>query len=83
VGCKEGLVRAYLEARHDTRRELITAEINRHDDPRERLLAIFDVLGTTVARPGFRGCAFANAAAESEPESAATEVTREVRRWFA
>jgi AcrR family transcriptional regulator len=56
VGCKEGLVRAYLEARHDTRRELITAEINRHDDPRERLLAIFDVLGTTVARPGFRVC---------------------------
>jgi len=81
-GSKEGLVRGYLEARHATRKARLLAEIERHDDPRGRLLAVFDVLADTVAQPTFRGCAFANAAAESEPESAAAEVTRQVRGWL-
>lgn len=79
-GSKDGLVRAYLEARHEARRARLTAEIERHEDPKDRLLAIFDVLATTVAQPGFRGCAFANAVAESELDSAAADVTRGVRR---
>ena len=81
-GSKEGLVRAYLEARHEARRARLTAEIERHKDPKERLLAVFDVLATTVAQPTFRGCAFANAVAESELDSAAADVTRNVRRWL-
>lgn len=81
-GSKDGLVRAYLEARHEARRACLLAEIERHDDPRGRLLAIFDVLASTVAQPGFRGCAFANAAAESALDSAAAGVTRDVRRWL-
>jgi AcrR family transcriptional regulator len=81
-GSKDGLVRAYLEARHEARRARLTSEIERHEDPRERLLAVFDVLGTTVAQPTFRGCAFANAVAESELDSAAADVTRGVRSWL-
>jgi len=81
-GSKDGLVRAYLEARHEARRARLTSEIERHEDPRERLLAVFDVLGTTVAQPAFRGCAFANAVAESELDSAAADVTRGVRSWL-
>ena len=81
-GSKDGVVRAYLEARHEARRARLTAEIERHDDPKERLLAVFDVLATTVAQPTFRGCAFANAVAESELDSAAADVTRDVRRWL-
>ena len=81
-GSKDGLVRAYLETRHEARRARLTAEIERHQDPKDRLLAIFDVLATTVAQPTFRGCAFANAVAESELDSAAADVTRNVRRWL-
>ena len=81
-GSKDGLVRAYLETRHEARRARLTAEIERHQDPKERLLAIFDVLAATVAQPGFHGCAFANAVAESELDSAAADVTRGVRRWL-
>ena len=81
-GSKDELVRAYLEARHEARRARLTAEIERHEDPKERLLAIFDVLATTVAQPDFRGCAFANAVAESELDSTAADVTRGVRRWL-
>ena len=81
-GSKDELVRAYLEARHVARRARLTAEIERHEDPKDRLLAIFDVLATTVAQPDFRGCAFANAVAESELASTAADVTRGVRRWL-
>ena len=81
-GSKDGLVRAYLETRHEARRARLTAEIERHQDPKERLLAIFDVLAATVAQTGFHGCAFANAVAESELDSAAADVTRNVRRWL-
>jgi AcrR family transcriptional regulator len=81
-GSKEALVRAYLEARHATRRAAVLAEMEMHDDPRGKLLAVFDVLITMVKRPTFRGCAFANASAESELDSAAAEVTRKVREWM-
>jgi AcrR family transcriptional regulator len=81
-GSKEELVRAYLEARHEARRARLTTEIERHADPTARLLALFDVLASTVKQPGFRGCAFANATAESELDSAAADVTRDVRTWL-
>ena len=81
-GSKEELVRAYLEARHASRRAAVLAEMALHDDPRGKLLALFDVLVTTLKQPGFRGCAFANASAESGPDSAAAEVTRKARAWL-
>jgi len=81
-GSKEELVRAYLEARHASRRATVLAEMALHDDPRGKLLALFDVLLTMVKQPEFRGCAFANASAESGPDSAAAEVTRKVRAWL-
>jgi len=81
-GIKEELVRAYLEARHASRRAAVLAEMALHDDPGGKLLALFDVLVTTVKQPGFCGCAFANASAESGPDSAAAEVTRKVREWL-
>jgi AcrR family transcriptional regulator len=81
-GSKEELVRAYLQARHASRRATVLAEMELHDDPREKLLALFDVLVTTVTQPQFRGCAFANAAAESGSDSAAAEVTRKARAWL-
>jgi len=81
-GSKEKLVRAYLEARHASRRATVLAEMELHDDPRRKLLGVFDVLVTTVKQPEFRGCAFANASAESGPDSAAAEVTRKARAWL-
>jgi AcrR family transcriptional regulator len=81
-GSKEQLVRAYLEARHASRRATVLAEMALHNDPRGKLLAVFDVLANTVKQPRFRGCAFANASAESGPDSAAAEVTRKAREWL-
>ena len=65
-GSKDELIRAYLAGAArappdpDTPRR---SSPSTH--PRERILGVFDVLGSFIAEPGFHGCAFMNAAAES------------------
>jgi AcrR family transcriptional regulator len=80
-GSKDELVRAYLSARHDRRRERITATVAERETPREKVLAVFDLLAAIVAEPGFRGCAFARASAESDVAGTVREVTVEQRGW--
>ena len=80
-GSKDELVRAYLTRRYDQRRARITEWVGRYDSPRDRLLGVFDALGDSVAQPGYHGCAFANASAESSPGSVADQVTQEYRAW--
>jgi AcrR family transcriptional regulator len=80
-GSKDELVRAYLEGRHDLRRTRLMAALERYDNPRDRLLGVFDVLAELAGTPGFRGCAFYNATAESGPGSPAEEVSATSRAW--
>jgi AcrR family transcriptional regulator len=52
-GNKDGLVRAYLSARHDRTREQMTRELAaRYTTPRERLLGVFNVQGLAFTEPG-------------------------------
>ena len=64
-GSKEELVRAYLTARHAGTLQRLTAAIEKHTDPRGRLLAVFDAQAELAAQPNFRGCAFISASAEA------------------
>src|ERR1700742_1382016 len=64
-GSKEELVRAYLESRHDDTAARIPAAVEPHDEPRERILAVFDSQARTMRRPDYRGCAFTAASAEA------------------
>jgi AcrR family transcriptional regulator len=81
-GSKEELVRAYLEGRHEIRRQRMLAGLQRFDNPRDRLLGVFDVLAELTATPGFRGCAFYNASAESVAQGGAVEqVSNANRAW--
>jgi AcrR family transcriptional regulator len=80
-GSKDELIRAYLAARYEARRERIDRVLARYDTPRERLLGIFDALGELFAEPGFHGCAFLKASAEARPGSAAEQVSTESRAW--
>ncbi len=62
---KEGLVEAVLERRDGRWRGRLSAYVAAaSDDPRERLLSVFDWLGTWFGEPGFRGCAWINASGE-------------------
>jgi AcrR family transcriptional regulator len=85
-GSKEGLVRAYLDRRH----EVLIARLRRaaaaQDDPVEQLLAVFDTQARWFGRTDYRGCAFVAAAAEAPPEGQIAEATAayrgEVRELF-
>jgi AcrR family transcriptional regulator len=85
-GSKEELVRAYLTARHARTMQQLTAAIEKHTDPRDRLLAVFDAQGELAAQPNFRGCAFISASAEAPPggliEQAADDYRAEIRALF-
>jgi AcrR family transcriptional regulator len=80
-GSKDELVRAYLQARHTSVTRTITQAVERYDTPRERLLAVFEGQGELFAQPGYRGCAFARASAESHPGDPAEQATETYRRW--
>src|SRR5690349_7949737 len=80
-GSKDELVRAYLQARHDSVTQHITRAVARYDTPRERLLAVFEGQGELSAQPDYRGCAFARASAESRPGDPAEPATETYRRW--
>jgi AcrR family transcriptional regulator len=81
-GSKDELVREYLARRHVRRQERVTRRLAECAGPRERLLAVFDVQIEIASAPGFRGCAFVNASAETPPGSSAVSVTRESRAWM-
>ncbi len=80
-GSKDELVRAYLEARHVSVTQRITQAVERYDTPRERILAVFEGQGELFARPGYRGCAFARASAESQPGDLAEQAAEAYRHW--
>jgi AcrR family transcriptional regulator len=64
---KEELVLAFLEQREElwTKAWLQTEVTRRADDPREQLLAIFDVFDGWFRGAGFEGCSFINVLLEN------------------
>jgi AcrR family transcriptional regulator len=81
-GSKEELIRAYLLERHVEREARMKRELERFDNPRDRLLGVFDVLGDSIAKPTFHGCAFINASAEARPGGAVEDVSDTAREWI-
>jgi AcrR family transcriptional regulator len=80
-GSKDELVRAYLEGRHADTAGRITRALGRYDTPRDRLLGVFDAQGELFAEPGFRGCAFVSASAES-PSDVVEKAAADFRAWL-
>jgi AcrR family transcriptional regulator len=78
-GSKEELVRAYLESRHAGTTQRLTAAVEKHTDPRARLLAVFDAQGELFAQPNFRGCAFVTASAEAPRGGLVEQATDDYR----
>lgn len=81
-GGKDALVQAYLEGRSADWRAYVEAELpGRADDPRGRLLAVFDLLGEWFAEPGYRGCPFINVGAECGTGGPVAAVLGRHRAW--
>lgn len=61
---KDQLVEAYLERRDLRWRAHLAEHVERHDDPRERIPAVFDWLEEWFGEADFRGCAWINSYGE-------------------
>jgi AcrR family transcriptional regulator len=67
---KEKLVAAFLDRINGEWSSWLKARVaSASDDPRERLLAVFDALGEWFRTPTFRGCPCINSAAEAADRS--------------
>jgi AcrR family transcriptional regulator len=81
---KEDLVAEYLRRRSDIMRARVTREVEAQaqEPAEERILSVFDVLHEVISEPGFRGCAFANAAAEYPHHADVQEAIAYDRTWL-
>lgn len=80
-GSKDALVAAYLDERHERQKARIERAIARSEDPRERILAVFDAQAELFARPDYRGCAFSLATAEGAGGGFAAERAQRYRGY--
>jgi AcrR family transcriptional regulator len=77
---KDDLVRAYLEEQSDL---IKRATIPSGDTYEDQVVSVFDGIGEYACGPGFRGCAFINAAAEyPDPDHPVRRVVADHRAWF-
>jgi AcrR family transcriptional regulator len=81
-GSKEALVRAYLDARHANTTGRLQLAIDAVEDPKERILAVFDAQGQIFRQPDFHGCAFVSASTGAEPGGKIDEATDNYRAWI-
>lgn len=80
---KQSLVLAVLQKRHAMWTDGLTATVDAIDDPRDRLLAVYDYLAEWFAEDTFRGCGFINAFGELGPTSPEVAAyAREHKRTF-
>ena len=81
-GSKDELVAAYLNGRLGARQRRIDNKLAGVEDPRERILLIYDALGDAMRENNYRGCAFARASAEARPGTVVTEACDTSRTWL-
>ncbi|GIH75850.1 TetR family transcriptional regulator [Planobispora longispora] len=78
---KDDLVRAYLAEQSRMQRAVVAGLPAR--EPRETVAAAFEFMCQVGAAPGYRGCAFLNAAAEyPDPSHPVRQVIDEHRTWI-
>jgi AcrR family transcriptional regulator len=82
-GSKDRLILQYIEARHDSEVARLEALARAAGSPEAALRAIVASIAADVARPGFRGCAFLNAATEfSDSMHPVRSVVLRHREWY-
>jgi AcrR family transcriptional regulator len=81
-GSKDELVRAYLQERGESRRARINERLAQIADPKDQILAIFDLLGELASQPDYRGCAFVRAGADASASDKVKNAVSESRTFI-
>ncbi len=80
-GSKEELVAAYLASRHDQTTSRLTKAIESVDDPRQKILAVFEAQARLYQQPDFNGCAFIAASTEAPSHGLVEQAADQFRAW--
>src|ERR1700728_2387908 len=81
-GSKEELEAAYLASRHEETTLRLSKAISKVEDPRQKILAIFDSQAKLFKDPAFHGCAFIAASTEAPPGGLVERAADEFRAWL-
>ncbi len=81
-GSKEELVAAYLASRHDHTTSRLTEAMQKVDDPRQKIFAVFDAQAQQYERPEFNGCAFIAASTEAPAGGLVEQAADQFRVWI-
>jgi len=82
-GSKDRLIVQYVGHRDRSTREAVRAIIDGNTDPADAVRLLMQDVGEEISRPGFRGCAFLNAAFEyADPSHSVRLIVAEHRDWF-
>ncbi len=81
-GSKEELVAAYLASRHDLTTSRLTEAIDKVEDPRQKILAVFEAQAQQYGQPDFNGCAFTAASAEAPSGGLVEQAADQFRAWI-
>jgi AcrR family transcriptional regulator len=79
---KEQLIHTYLLGRHEGTTSRLSEAIATHDDPRQKILAVFDMQADIFRQPGFNGCAFQAASTEAPSGGTIASDAGEFRLWI-
>ena len=83
-GSKDRLIVEYISQRHSLVRESVDELIREKNDPNLALRTLIDQIVAEVVAPGFRGCAFTNAAIEfTDSRHAVRQIVSDHREWYA
>ena len=82
-GSKDRLIVQYVRFRDKMTRERVHGLLDGNQDPEQALRKVLTQVSEEVASPGFRGCAFLNAASEyPDPTHPVRIVVSEHRDWY-
>lgn len=82
-GSKDRLILDYLNAAHEREREFVEGLVRSSDGAEETLRQLVASIVADIASPGFRGCAFLNAAVEfPKPLDPVRAVISKHRDWY-
>lgn len=81
-GSKEELVAAYLASRHDATTSRLTKAIESVNDPRRKILVVFETQAKQYQRPDFNGCAFIAASTEAPSHGLVEQAADQFRAWI-
>jgi AcrR family transcriptional regulator len=79
---KEQLIHTYLLGRHEATTTRLSDAIAAHDDPRQKILSVFDVQADIFRQPDFNGCAFQAASTEAPAGGAVIADAAAFRHWM-